>query len=524
MARGRIAASAGALLVAGAVGGLIGHFAFPKTHQVEVGRITPENIRPPISDTHKDQTLLISRADGLNGDPGLSDSTITSQAVSSDGRYVVFTSGSNNFSADDNDSVLNVYRRDIKLGKTELVSRAGGRTGAAANGNSRLAKISEDGRFVFFASEADNLSTADDNALPNLFRRDMNARTTLFVTRVDVRNLDPNGPPTMTGRYAISPNGRFVAFDSLQNGRVMGSRPVPDVFLRDIDAGTTTLVSRADGQNGAEPTRNGSQTGAETDGVSRTGRFVLFDSDASNLVAGDANLSNDLFRRDVTTGATEIVSVAPGGQIQNGAFGVSGNPALSADGDCAFFVTSATNLSSDDPTPEGDTYGRDVRHDVTTLVDRAAGDPGQKAQPGGGFLVDITPSGGRVAFRSVAQNLGGPVSGHMQLYVRNTFARKTTLVSRATGSTGDPVDQDVTGGAVSGNARYVAFETRATNLFADGSTGNPGRSGGQLPAVTGPQPTPTPPTKNVFVRDLTGPLPAAHVAPSAVPCNLSADH
>src|SRR5438132_1692287 len=154
---------------------------------------------------------------------------------------------------------------------------------------------------------------------------------------------------------ALSADGRFVAFDSAATDLVAGdTNGVSDVFVHDRQTGTTERVSVAsDGTQG----NNASSYPA----LSADGRFVAFDSDATNLVAGDTNGATDVFVHDRQTGATERVSVTSGGGTQGN--GNSGGffafPALSADGRFVAFQSDATNLVTGDTNGATDVFVQD---------------------------------------------------------------------------------------------------------------------------------------------------------------------
>jgi Tol biopolymer transport system component len=151
---------------------------------------------------------------------------------------------------------------------------------------------------------------------------------------------------------AISADGRFVAFQSDASNLVAGdSNTSPDVFVRDRMTGTTERVSVATG--GAQG--NGSSTFAS---ISGDGRFVVFSSGSTNLVAGDSNARWDIFLRDRKTGTTTIVSRNTAG-VQ--ADGNCYDPAISADGRFVAFHSFATNLAAGDTNSDWDVFVRACR-------------------------------------------------------------------------------------------------------------------------------------------------------------------
>ena len=166
----------------------------------------------------KDDLILISRAGGPAGAPV--DSDAVDSSISAGGAQVAFDTEANNLSAEDNNTLVNIFVRDAFTDVTTLVSRATGVAGAAADGNSFGPAISSDGRFVAFESTADNLSAAD-NAFSDIFVRDLVANTTTLVSRASgPGGAGANGTSTASD---ISADGRYVVFQSDANNLFHGS-------------------------------------------------------------------------------------------------------------------------------------------------------------------------------------------------------------------------------------------------------------------------------------------------------------
>ncbi len=137
---------------------------------------------------------------------------------------------------------------------------------------------------------------------------------------------------------AISANGRFVVFET--SAALLGSdtNPGQDIYLKDLQTNTLTLVSTATGGTVSD--------GFSADAsLSDDGRYVVFESDATNLVAGDTNAARDIFLKDLVSGVTTRVSVSNGGAQANGRSSVA---EISADGSTVTFMSLASNLLSDD--------------------------------------------------------------------------------------------------------------------------------------------------------------------------------
>jgi hypothetical protein len=211
-----------------------------------------------------------------------------------------------------------------------LVSVAQG--GGAANGASRGAAISADGRFVAFSSEATNLVANDANASVDVFVRDRQANVT---TRVSVTSAgaEAAGASETAG---ITPDGRFVVFESYaalvagDTNSCASPAGVPtcgDIYVHDRQTSTTTRVSV-------------SSAGVQGDGhsssasISADGRYVVFASEATNLVAGDTNGQPDVFLHDLQTNTTTRISVShDGSQMPRGGH----SPLISEDGEIILF-------------------------------------------------------------------------------------------------------------------------------------------------------------------------------------------
>ena len=266
--------------------------------------------------------------------PLRSDENVAS--MSQDGRFTVFLSLEDDLSADDDDRFVNVYRRDNLTGETALVSRADGPAGAAANGTSGTTgggllvssgapsgapSISADGNRIAFASAATNLVGDDTNALPDVFVRDLAAGTTTLASRDDadaVMTL-PSGDP------AISGDGAKVAFVTRFAGDPMDGNSDPDVYLRDLGAGTTALISR---KGAAGPSGN---DGSGSPAIDADGDHVAFATSADDFSALlDANMSPDVWVRDVGAGQVSPVSVNVAGNATGNDSSLA--PAISADG------------------------------------------------------------------------------------------------------------------------------------------------------------------------------------------------
>jgi Tol biopolymer transport system component len=417
----------------------------------------------PANAARDDLDLVNIAPGGAAANGGASD-----PAISADGRLVAFESTADNLSAEDDNGVQGIFVRALPGGASTLVSRATGATGAGANGSADDPAISADDRFVVFQSTADNLATDDDDAVTNIFVRDLTAGTTTLVSRMtgatgaggNGNSFDPS----------ISGDGRVVAFMSLANNLSSEDDDgvgFAHVFVRDLQAGTTTLVSRESGPAGAVTTAE-----SRSPTISADGRLVAFASRSTNLSAEDSDNAQDVFVRDLQTATTTLASRAVGAGGATGD-GDSSTPVISADGRAVVFVSVAANLSDADGAA-ADVFVRDLQASTTTLVSRASGVTGAGADGAGSpeRPPAISSDGRFVAFNSNADNLSASdANGVENVFVRDLLSATTTLVSRRVGAAGAGANGGSSDPAISGDGGFVAFRSAADNLSSADDNG-----------------------------------------------------
>ncbi len=339
----------------------------------------------------------------------------------------------------------------------ELVS--GAPADAPGNGTSQNGAVTPNGRFVAFESNSSNLVPGDANGAKDAFLRDRK-RGTLALLSVDSGGSQGNGECY----YPVpSASGRFVAFLSAASNLVPGdTNDEFDIFVHDAKTGETARVSTAgDGAEG-----NGG-LGGYSPSISASGRLVAFDSRSSNLVPGDANGAADVFVKDRKTGTVTRVSVdSDGNQGNSDSF----RPFLSANGRFVAFYSSATNLVPGDTNGAYDVFVHDLRTGTTTRVsvdsDGNEGN-GESSEP------VVTPNGRLVAFISGASNLvPGDTNGVSDAFVRDLRAGETRRVSvDSTGQQGDGGGQGSNEPKLPSSGKFVVFMSDATNLVP-GDTNN----------------------------------------------------
>lgn len=387
-----------------------------------------------------------------------------SEVISADGRSVAFVSFADNLVPGDTNELRDVFVRDLRTGTTSRVNVSS--TGEQANNDTTDLRISIswDGRYVAFVSLASNLVPGDTNGDWDVFVRDRLSGTT---SRVSVSSSGTQGNVGSFGGVSISLDGRFVAFQSAASNLVPGDvAGTEDIFVRDRFASTTTRVSL-------------SSTGGTADNlsfdpvISGDGRFVAFNSQATNLVPDDTNGATDVFVRDRLAGTTTRVSVASSGEQGNGpsAAGLGSGVAISGDGRYVAFESSASNLVPDDTNQADDIFVRDRRTSTTSRV--SVSDTGAQANAASFFGVSISLDGRYVVFLSEASNLvPRDTNGTWDIFRRDRWATTTIRVSvSSTGEQGNgPSASD--GEAISADGRRVTFESTATNLVPDDRNGS----------------------------------------------------
>jgi hypothetical protein len=328
-------------------------------------------------------------------------------------------------------------------------------SGVGGNTTSSQPIVSADGHFVAFVSYATNLVANDTNNAGDAFVRDTVAGTT---ERVSV-SADGEQGNANVNQVWMTPDGRYVAFSAYASNLVPNdTNNAADIFITDRVAGTIERVS-------VDSTGQQSNNDSQVPAMSPDGRYVVFESVASNLVPDDGTANDfDVFLHDRQTGSTERVSLSvTGGDPDSGSRG----PRVSADGRYVAFFSAATNLVADDAKDWLDVFVRDRQAGTTTLA--TVDSNGQPLTTGGyaGLRVGMTPDGGLIAFHSSSPELVGTAS--LQAVVRNLATETTEVVSTTTsGAMPNGFSEDP---GLSDDGRYVAFWSDASDLVPGDTNG-----------------------------------------------------
>ncbi len=460
----------------------------------------PFGIASPAAGTAGVVQMVTVAADGTPANA----SSLVAPAISSTGRYVSFQSAATNLGVGVSSAYQQIYERDTCIGAPAgctpvTIPISITYDGSPVDGNSRVSSISGDGRYVAFDSQASKIvnfpqsaslcsATAGDNCV---YVRDTcigaaagcQPSTTLVSTLI-------NGSPAGGGNPTISPDGRYIVFNS--TGTSPGTN---NIYVRDTCKGvatgcapTTALISQSSaGVQGDENSILGT--------VNTGGRYVAFTSYASNLIANDTNLGDpDLYLRDTCVGvaagcvlSTMEEDISTSGTQAVGALDRFSSASISSDGRFLAFSTLATNLVSQNVNGFGNVYLRDTCNGVvsgctpsTSLI--SIGNDGSIANASQDNT-SITADGRFVAFASLASNLVPgdtfPANGWKDIFVRDTCfgggptcALSTVRVSVSN----SPYFAQQSNGTndypqISADGHYVVFLSASTNYLASAGNG-----------------------------------------------------
>ncbi|MEH3099100.1 cadherin domain-containing protein [Sphingomonas adhaesiva] len=369
--------------------------------------------------------------------------------ISSDGTKVLFSSPSPNYISGDDNGTNDIFIKDLSSGLVTVISS--NEQGKFGNGFSTGAKFSSDGNKVLFLSISSNLSDNDNNKRADTFVKDLRTGGISLVSSGDMGQAG-NGD---ADQAIWSPDGKKVLFSTYASNLVPDdNNSAKDIFIRDLQTGKLTLVtSSSDGVRA---------NGASSDWflrISEDGSKVIFDSNASTLVAGDENKGWDIFEKDVATGKTVAVSVGADGNPAGGRFA-----SISNDGKLVAFQTNARLVESD-TNNYSDIYVRDLSTGQTHLA--SSNQMGEVANRGGTNGV-ISPDGNKVAFISQSANMGVD-NRSSQIFIKDLRGGDVSVVSVSNdGELANSV-ADIIG--FSSDSSKLIFTSAANNIAPGTRTG-----------------------------------------------------
>ena len=355
----------------------------------------------------------------------------TNPVVSADGHYVAFQSRGTILVEGDTNNAWDIFVWDRLNGEITRVSVGVG--GTQGNDDSWDPSISWDGRYVAFESKASNLIVGDENESVDIFVHDRAIGYTSRVSEPSGGGnawwpcCPPDGgcycPGTGSWNASISADGRYVAFESsacnLPWGEMAGiAERLTGVFVHDRVTEETTCVVLDNGL--VRPS-------CSSPSISGDGRYVACVSSRSYIVANDTNNANDVFIRDGVAGRTWCASMGINGAT---GMGPSGNPSISGEGRFVAFESSASNLAPGDYNGTSDIFVHDREANETTLVSKNGF---AQSANGTSRNACISPDGRYVTFESGASDLvDDDTNGRTDIFLHDRETGETERVSVST--------------------------------------------------------------------------------------------
>jgi len=386
--------------------------------------------------------------------------------ISDNGRFVVFESLASTLVADDINVHSDIFLRDRELQTTVKISE--GLNGEGTNGNSFAPRLTGDGRYIVFASDASNLAGNDNNNARDIFVYDTTNKQTEMISVAE------NGDyfDGMSMLPDISADGRYVVFQSLaRNWGGVDTNSTWDALLHDRETKKTITTNVS--SEGIE-----SHSGGGIPSISADGLFVCFGSSASNLVAGDTNREYDIFLYDVLNKQTSRVNVASdgtqaGGFIDSDGLKVKGDGrlcSLSGDGRYIAFQSQANNLVQNDLNEMNDVFVHDRVFQTTERVSlTSTGEEGN----GHSGISSISSNGRYIAFQSNSSNFSVNSKQDHNQFIKDRELGAIKLATYATdGTTRVSSGFIYMQSTISGDGQHLVFRSGEGNLVQDDNNDN----------------------------------------------------
>ncbi|WP_110207585.1 TolB family protein [Nocardioides daejeonensis] len=362
----------------------------------------PLNWQIMVRDRKLGTTVAVSR----NKSGALANGRSTDPAISANGRWIVFESAATNLVAGDTNGQTDVFRHDTLTGTTTLISRRA--DGGLATRSSGPASLSANGRYVSFISYAGGLAPGDTDDVSQAYLHD----TTTGITELISVKASGIGSSALTST-SVSNDGQRVLFESLDADVAPGAHNLAvDVFLRDRATDTTRMVA-------------GNQAGADRASMSADGRYVVYQSKDPDIDPADTNTRADVFVVDLATDQHTLVSKSSAGVVGDVESKYGG---ISRDGRYVVFESKSTNLVPGDTNGQADVFRHDL---VTGQTVRVSVRGNGAQEPLGGIFPSISGDGHHVVFESYARDLTPhPTGTWRQVFVRDLSGSWPAMVAK----------------------------------------------------------------------------------------------
>lgn len=324
-------------------------------------------------------------------------------SINADGTVVAFHSLATNLVEGDTDEDADIYVKNLVTGEVRRASVSGAGEGGA--GYSLFPAISADGNMVAFSSFA-RLAPEDTDSLEDVYVKNM---TTGEITFVKASASGESEDAAQT-EVAISADGKVVAFASdAVTLTPDDTNNREDVFIKNLTTGEFRRVSvSAMGAQGNER--------SDEPSLSADGRFIAFASEAGNLIDGENHQGSDIFVKNLTTGEVRQATTNAEGKPATGE--VSYSPSLSAEGNVVAFVSNANDLVPNHTMPNEDIYVKEMSTGAIRLASsNNVGAYGNDNSTG----TRLSADGRKVSFESEASNLvEGDTNDKHDIFVADT--------------------------------------------------------------------------------------------------------
>jgi hypothetical protein len=372
-------------------------------------------------------------------------------------KALLITNGSNLASGDSNGGD-DIFIKNISTGALTAISSSS--AGVIGNQSSDFLINTTDETKFFFSSTASNLVAGDSNSVSDIFMKNVSTGVTTVVSSSSA-GVVSSGPSAF---FALSQDEGKVWFQSLGSNLVSGdTNSGVDVFIKNLSTGALTLVSSTSG--GAFG--NG---GSNLVQISGDETKALLSTTSSNFSGADTNTTNDLYIKNISTGALTLVSATQAGVVGNAASSINYTyiyTTANADLSKVIFYSAATNFAASDTNSMDDLFLKNVTSGALTLISgTAAGVVGNAFSE----LNEVSADFNKVVFTSAASNLAsGDTNGAKDVFLKDVTTGALTLVSSSSaGAAGNGVSEFL---AWSVDGSKVLFTSTSSNLVSGDTNG-----------------------------------------------------